>query len=600
MIYTTCVLTVLLHLKHGYGDPLSFYTDGLEKFAGVIKTKGNTSWVQVPYPSEPLCSLTKTQKEPPIAVSLSIWKVDLNNEGIEAFIYWREHKEVECVSYFFGDITPILTSTETSLYEGSLSKMNITTLSMTALGYPVVLFTEGPNYVCSWMRTTISSISQVIGVRSRVVVGMDGTILQPLGNWRKIKAGTYTDGSKTLIWTGSDRPAACPFKIYQTHSALISYEIKDPSIIVSPDHKILLSLKSSWGPAVCVKTGNIPIFKTQGGYLISLADPYGRVLRAPSDLKTNTRPIESGFKDPYVYHRMKRNLPDANFEQLLRLLTVQDLKKTKRSVDNMTTEFLVSDYFDPSMRLNFNYAQYRYDMNSLIHQDEGAKKSLMNLICHIKSLQWTMLSPPDLATKVAVYLSGDSSTFGERRNGHFYIMTPSSLKDPVTLKNPLQVKNGMFQVYFNSNETKELWLEPILGRLFEHPTVTPMSMRSSWIPLVGGGRYFPKTKIHLPSESGIPDLLFPPIITASTHEKIYDAGEVDNVHWNKRVIGLSSADPMWIQPSWWTTLTSYGIHLLIGIVISLFFLFCFPIFLQCCCSTGKAVSKEMSSLLRVR
>lgn len=563
----------------------------------------NTSWTSVPYPAPPACDRLLALNTDPIAVSVHIWKVDVESEHYVGFVYWVETLETECYTDFWG--TPIVRTLQTSMsvYDAPLSHLNQTYLELCELNKPMIIRAFNDETDCAWMRTRYHSHRRLMGVRSPIFFGHDGSISQPPGNWRKLGNGTYGDGYKTIQMVSPLDGIKCPLKVFKTSPGFIIPDLYNPNIITIPDLSLLLSLTPSWDDIACLKETDITIFRSMGGYFLSLSTPNGVPINKREELlHIRSTPPES-FSDRVRPHRHTREITHHvskfNYERALAIF----LRSTKiRVVRNIikadVPKFQFDQIFDSGMRDNFDYASYRFAMDSLSSQTSDSLKGLQRSICQLRGVQWANLSPPDLADKIARYHSQNPYAYGSYDSGLFRIMSPVVSSFEFKISRPIYRHHGMFQIEHTAGEAK-LWLEPITGRAYVHPTVTFYSMSASWVPTKEGNQYFPLEDKVILTESAYKPLKKASIPWATKEVSVYHQGEAPTVVWGQMVLGQTSTSRSWNPPSWLETIESYFWHISTGIVTAIVLALLMPCLCNCLSCLRAVEPPEQHSYFKV-
>lgn len=269
--FISCILLFTLPFCHskgvGYSDEVD---DNDHRNLRVLR---NTTWTSIPYPAPPSCSRLLPHKVDPVPISVHIWKVDLEKEDFIGYIYWRESLDMTCSTDFWGTQSINIEKTSLSPYEAPLSKLNQTFLDMISLNEPIVLRLENQERSCSWMKTISYNHKRIMAVRSHIVFAYDGSIVQPQGNWRKASRKLYSDGYKTIQLTDEEDFSECPLKIFKTFPGFITPDESDPNIITIPDLSLLLTMSPDWTDIACVVDKVMVVFRTMGGYFISISSP---------------------------------------------------------------------------------------------------------------------------------------------------------------------------------------------------------------------------------------------------------------------------------------------------------------------------------------
>lgn len=165
-------------------------------------------------------------------------------------------------------------------------------------------------------------------------------------------------------------------------------------------------------------------------------------------------------------------------------------RRPRHIIKTSLPAFQWGQIFDSGMRDNFDYASYRFAMDSLLSQSSMSLRELQQSVCQIRSAQWANLSPPDLAHKVARYHTQTPFAFGVYDQEIFKVMSPIPSSTIYSITHPIEHHSGMFKIHSNHSKV-DLWLEPITGRTFVSPTTTFYSLIASWVPTTEGNQYFP-------------------------------------------------------------------------------------------------------------
>lgn len=138
MTYVTLTIFVLIRFMSQLGSsldststssPSGKYSDEVpDSESRNLNVLLNTSWISVPYPSPPSCDRLLALNVDPIAVSVHIWKVDVESEHYTGFIYWKETLVAECYRDFWATDVPRVLQTSRTAYDAPLSHLNQTYL----------------------------------------------------------------------------------------------------------------------------------------------------------------------------------------------------------------------------------------------------------------------------------------------------------------------------------------------------------------------------------------------------------------------------------------------------------------------------------------
>lgn len=385
---------------------------------------------------------------------------------------------------------------------------------------------------------------------SRIIRYPDGSIKSPQGDWRYITHNQYQTQNKFMYTRTKGIEKICPLTIYDIRAGVLSKSMKNNIIISLP----ILNLQFSVSPDTVATSCNFgkstyEIVQSLGGYLISI-DVGSANWRGPWEQRNKRSLFNVNFKDKTT-HRFY-------------LFTHEKRTRHTRSATDIWE-------FSSSLKTTTDYAQLRYEQTFVIKQINRNFGLLQKNICEVQYQRWLNLYPPNLAQKVANYISGDVYSIGEPHFGSFRVQFTVKSTTSFSLCYPIVSKLGMYKVKGNTNN-QELWAEPVTGILFLNPQFTHYSLSASWLPGTNGSGIIPHSGELLLPEITMDHLKTIHQIEAFSQKPLYSSAELAGVSdefQNYRSKNILDKGPL-EHSSWLTQLfTNTGISLLIGLGVAI-------------------------------
>lgn len=212
--------------------------------------------------------------------------------------------------------------------------------------------------------------------------------------------------------------------MYDVRAGVLSKSMKSNVIISIPTIRVQLSVSPNVSDVTC-KFGEATyqIVQSLGGYLLSI-DVGDANWRGPWN-KISKRSIKYNTSLDKTTCRFKKFISDKKST------------RSKRSAEVWE--------FSENLKTSTEYAQLRYEQTFVIRQINKNFGLFQKTICDTQYQKWINLNAPDLARKVANYITGKIYNIGESHYGIFQIQHTARVISKVALVYPMEIKYGMYK-----------------------------------------------------------------------------------------------------------------------------------------------------------
>ncbi|AHN92646.1 G [Spodoptera frugiperda rhabdovirus] len=444
----------------------------------------NSSLTYTQFPVAPDCSSILDTRDEQYPTTVTLWKVDQESQAEWGLLLWQERIDTTCSWNFWGNYKGSIVSKSSvplkdipsgSARNGYWALSNDEVQEIDHVPYNL-------RYYCYWCRNEYPGSFYMRYVKKvRIIRNPDGSIKTPRGSWVHELDNLWGDQMRYLVIRRFGGESSCPLKIYDVRAGVLSKSRSNFILVSLPSLNLQFSVSLESTETKCsFGDKTYDIVQSMGGYLLSI-DIGNANWRGPWD----PTPQHPGRE-----RRSIMEFPDQTSFRYNQFINYHSSPRHKRHDQEFE--------FPLSLKSSYDYAQFRYEQNFIIRQINKNFGLLQKSICDIQFSKWQNLSPPNLAMKIAHYVTGSIHSIGGVHHGSYSIQRTEKSITKVNLVFPIVIVHGMYKC--QREPSKEVvWAEPVTGILFKSPIPTHFSLSSSWLPGVNGSSIVPLTgQILLP------------------------------------------------------------------------------------------------------